>query len=626
MMFKKIMSFFLILSICQTQIFAYTQSAEYVVKFSQVKNNISSIYKEKGYLTEDDFRSALPSMIDEINNLLFSSSSVNEVALEIVNKTINEAVEEKKKTEFIPKNSNTLMNQNNSAFGKAYELGYNDDDGIYVGFLENHLSAVSRGYYAKKYSEYNKEDGIKKDYIVLGKANFLDDLSTSLYDYKINSKQKLIQPLLLSYFNYTDTYSNFKAPETYQENKFGWNGLLKVYGEEQKDIKSKLSSFSSPLSGMEGRNFSTLVNGSNSIFLEDGKVFHYKTKEFNEELFTHISMANTFMANNNLKRGFLMAPTNNINNYNISSHKRCSGKIRKRCYYWQELKYKGGLDVYTMSFLDETYMDDWSQISYLNRNIITGPVVVPTMIPINSYAKLPSINSENYGLLYSTNYAGSIGGQGMYSFPLFSLDGLNGTSRNVKSDEYKVSGWSMLAVVLFTVVGMVAFSMVGAVAGVIVYQNLLKSKSMNSSAEAMNDIENREVTKLANSILIQTDSVEKAQELLDSSVLYGLMSNSNNYDLNKNFMSNTFHNLATKYAKNDLSQVSSYFFETNIPILKQLDNGSKYWKSSHKNGIISGYRDGFSNDGRGIVGGSEYGSFYNMKVMFRDITRQYIGY
>lgn len=625
-MFKKIMSIFLILSICHSQVFAYTQSAEYVVKFSQVKNNIKTIYKEKGYLTEQDYKDALPNMITELNDLLFSSSTINEVSLEIINKTINEALSEKKKTEFVPKIANTLMDQRHSAFGKAYELGYNDDDGIYVGFLENHLSAVSRGYYAKKYSKYNKEDGIKKDYIILGKANFLDDLATSLYDYKVNSKHNVVQPLLLSYFNYTDTYSNFQEPETYKENQFGWNGLLKISGEEQENIKSKLNSFNSPLSGMEGRNFSTLVGGSNNLFLEGGKVFHYKTKEFNEELFTHISMANTFMANNNLKRGFLMAPTNNINNYTISSHQRCSGKVRKRCYYWQVLTYKGGLDVYSMSFLDESYMDDWSQISYLNRNIITGPIVLPTMAPINSYAKLPSVNSENYGFLYSSNYAGSIGGQGMYNFPLFGIDGLTSSTRTVKSAEFKKSGWSMLAVVIFSVVGFASFGVIGLVAGVIVYQDLLKGKSMNKSANAMSDIEHRQVSSLANSILIQADTVEKAEELLESSVLYGLMSNSNNYDLNKNFMSNTYHNLASKHAKNDLSEVPSSFFETEIPILKQLDDGPKFWGSGHKNGIISGYRDGFANDGRGMVSGNQYGSFYNMRVMFRDITKQYIGY
>lgn len=45
-------------------------------------------------------------------------------------------------------------------------------------------------------------------------------------------------------------------------------------------------------------------------------------------------------------------------------------------YILAELTYTGGLNVYSMSFLDESYMDDWSEISYLNRDIVTGSVTV----------------------------------------------------------------------------------------------------------------------------------------------------------------------------------------------------------------------------------------------------------
>lgn len=627
-MFRKIMSIFLILSICHTQIYAFSQQAEYVVKYAYLQNNVNKYFAEKHFNDKNSFNSALPGMINDINNFLFNNN-IEEVSLEIINKTVNDSVELKKRTEFIPKQANTLMNQDDSAFGKAYELGYADDDGIYVGFLENHLSAVSRGYYAKKYSNFNKEDGIKKDYIVLGKANFLEDIATALYDYKINSKHSTIQPLLLSYFNYVDTYANFNEPDSYKENSFGWNGLLRtdVGNPDLYSIKQKLNSFASPITTMEKRDFGTLIGGSNKVFNEDGRVFHYKTKEFNEELFGHISMANTYMANNNLKRGYILAPSKNLNNYHITNHQRCSGKIRKRCYYWQNLNYTGGMDVYTMSFLDETYMDDWSNISYLNRNIITGSVVVPTMVPVNSYAKLPSVNSENYGLLYSSNYAGSIGGHGLYSFPLFGISGLNGTERFVKSAEFKKSGWTMLAIIIAVVVtGVLVGGITGIVVAVIMYQDLLKSSNQGKNAQNLNEQENRTVTDLANSVLIQAEDEEKAKELLDSSVLYGIMSNVNNYNLNKNFMSNTYHNEASKYAKNNLSEVSSSFFETSIPILDALDQGTKFWKSAHKEALISGYRNAFANDGRNMIRSGGYASFYDMRAIFRDITREYIGY
>lgn len=626
-MYKKILSIFLIITIFQTQIFAYTQSTEYVINYAVMKKGIKEVYR-----TDKVNDINYSSVLDNLNQKLFSSSNINEVMVEIINKTINESVDEKKRTEFIPKNSNTLVDQTNSAFGKSYSLNYNDDDGIYVGFLENHLSAVSRGYYAKKYSEFDKNDGLKKDFIILGKADFLEDLSIALYDYKINSNHKVIQPLLLSYLNYTDSYINFKEPETYKENSFGWNGLLKVdvssVGEDDKEkIKSKLNSFNSPITSMSKRNFGTLINGTNGMFQENGKVFHYKTNEVNEELFTHLSMANTFMANNNLKRGFLFKPSKALNNYKIKDQKVCSGKIRKKCTYWQELTYTGGLDVYSMSFLDESYMDDWSEISYLNRDIVTGSVTVPTMVPVNSYAKLPSVNSENYGFLYSTNYAGSIGGYGLYSFPLFGIDGLTITTQTVKSDSFVKKTWSKLAMVLMAVVITVFFGVfIGAGVAIAVYKNLSKQYNFNGESKNLSPEQNRDLANMSNSLFAQTDNKEEENEIMLSTVLYGLMSNNQNYDINKNFMSNSYHNEASKRAKNDLSEVKSSYFGQRIPILENLDKANQFWDSDRKNKLINGYKNAFYNDGSNMVGSGDYASFYDMKRIFRDITRQYIGY
>lgn len=656
-MLNKLFSIFLILTVLITQTYAIEQSTEYVINISTIKNSAKTTYYNQA-TNNIDYTNLLNSM----NSTLFNSDT-DEVMLEIINKSSNNVINEKRKTDFLPKGSDSLIKQEDSMFGKTFELNYNDDDGMYVGFIENHLSTVSRGYYVKKYSEFDKNDGIKKDFIILGKANFVDDLTNALYDYKNNSKNGKTQPLLLSYFNYADTYVNFKEPYDYQENSFGWNGLINTNnGENTKDnIKTKLFSLKLPINLIEKRGFDDLINGSNALFQENGKVFHYKTNEGNEELFTHISMANTFMANNNLKRGFLFKPSNSINNYKFGQGKRCHGKWKKVCYYWQTVNYTGGMDVYTTSFLDETYLDDWTEISYLNRDIITGSVTVPTIVPVNTYAKLPSVNSENYGFLYSTNYAGSIGGKGLYSYPVYSIDGLNGVDRNVKSDEYKVSGFGVLALIVLggLALAMVYFAgpsalqflqtvaakgaavlamnlnvaaLVGGIGGGLAIGGVLYLLShmfqkMNTNVDiALTNEQNRQIIDLSNNITTQAGNEEELVELAESATLQGLITNASNYNASKNFMSNTFHNEAIKHSKNNVSDISASFFGTQIPILNNMDNQRKFWKSEHKNGIISGYKSAFYNDGKNPTTGNEYGAFYNMEAMFRSLTKQYIGY
>lgn len=71
--------------------------------------------------------------------------------------------------------------------------------------------------------------------------------------------------------------------------------------------------------------------------------------------------------------------------------------------------------------------------------------------------------------------------------------------------------------------------------------------------------------------LLKTDNKEEENEIMLSTVLYGLMSNNQNYDINKNFMSNSYHNEASKEAKNDLSEVKSSYFGQIYKFLENLD-------------------------------------------------------
>ena len=56
-----------------------------------------------------------------------------------------------------------------------------------------------------------------------------------------------------------------------------------------------------------------------------------------------MSLSNAFMANNNIKRGFLFKPSNPYNNFKFQSHQRCVKKVLKSCIkyeFWQTVDYK----------------------------------------------------------------------------------------------------------------------------------------------------------------------------------------------------------------------------------------------------------------------------------------------
>ena len=82
-MYKKILSIFLIITIFQTQIFAYTQSTEYVINYAVMKKGIKEVYH-----TDKVNDINYSSVLDNLNQKLFSSSNINEVMVEIINKTI----------------------------------------------------------------------------------------------------------------------------------------------------------------------------------------------------------------------------------------------------------------------------------------------------------------------------------------------------------------------------------------------------------------------------------------------------------------------------------------------------------------------------------------------------------
>lgn len=653
-MFKKILSIFLMFTIITTQTAMAAESAEYTYKIYSVVNNSKQLISEVNNASSINYSS----LFNNMSNLLFDNNYEN-VVLEIINKTTNAMIEEKKKTEFLPKNANTLVDQSDSIFGKTFELDYNDDDGMYVGFIENHLSTLSRGYYIKKYSEFDKSDGVEKEYVEMGKANFVNDMAQSLFDYKLLKKTDKVQPLLLSYLNYNATYANFVAPSSYTENSYGWNGLINLNSGENtvRDIKNKLLSLKSSQNKIQNRDFATLTGEDNRLFMENGKVLNYRTNTSNEELFAHLSMANTFMANNNIKRGFMFKPVNSLNNYKFDSFKKCSGKIRKKCTYWQELDYTGGLDVYTMSFLDESYMDDWKEITYKNSDIVGGSVVVPTMVPVNSYANLPSVNSENYGFLYSTNYAGSVGGYGIYNYPVNTITGVNDSNRHVKSDTIQTKGWTMLALIIMAVavvalapfaiaavgalslqfgaIGVMIFTVgeialfagtVGALAATIYILKHLHKDADSGTILKMNESQIRATVELSNSIIPQSSDEYGSLELAESSVLNGLITNTSLANIKKNFMSNTFHDIANTHAKNNLSAVPASYFGSSIGIIDSMDQNPKFWKSKHINGIINGYKNSFYNDGKNASTGSKYGAFYNMKTIYRNLVKEYTGY
>lgn len=622
MFIKKSINIFIVFIMIFTQTIASANEAKYKLEYFYVKNN------ENIKISETTSNSLnYSALLDNLNNNLFSmnDSNGNAILLAITNNEVTKHMNEVKKGDFVLKGTDSLVNHKDSAFGKTFELDYNDEDGVYIGFIENHLSSVSRGYYIKKYTKFDKVDGIQKEYIMFGKANFLEDFSKNLVNYMDNNKVSNIQPLLLSYYNYLSTYSEFSAPGQgapensegiYRNNSFGWNGLINLNQNNNtyNSVYNKLNQLTLPYSSVQGQSLATLTNGSNKLFLENGKVFQYKPTNGAEEIVAHMSLSNAFMANNNIKRGFLFKPTNPYNNFRFQSHQRCVKRVLKSCVkyeFWQTVDYKDGLDVYTSNFLDENFMDDWSLIPYQNADFMTGSVVLPTMIPVNSYAKLPSLNVENYGYLYLSNYSGSLGGHGKYGYNLFNIGGVKGGNKHIESSRISKSNWGK-----FIAIGIgVLF---GPIIGVISYEFLRKSFSNTAFNKTINqDFSN--INAVSNNIITQYASNEEREEILNSPIMFGLMSNFNNFDMNKNFLSSTFHSQAIIHARNDINIRQDYFFKQ-IPILEVMDKSSQFWKTQHKNQVIAGYRDNFYNDGR------NGGSFYSMKTIVRDIAKQYTGY
>lgn len=622
MKIKNILNLFIVFALISTQTVLSANEVKYKLEYFYVKNNENIPINETETNTIN-----YSSILDDLNNKLFSMNDSNGqgVLLAITNNEVKKHMEQMKTTDFVLKGTDSLIKHNDSAFGKTFELDYNDEDGIYVGFIENHLSSVSRGYYMKKYTKFDKKDGIQKEYIYFGKANFLEDLSSNLVNYMDNNKVDNIQPLLLSYYNYLSTYINFSAPGDgapengegiYRKNDFGWNGLINLSEKDNSydTVYNKLKSLSLPYSVVQGQSLSSLTNDSNKLFIENGKVFQYKPSNGAEELVAHMSLSNAFMANNNIKRGFLFKPSNPYNNFKFKSHKRCVKRVLKSCIkyeFWQTVTYKDGLDVYTSNFLDENFMDDWTLIPYQNADFMTGSVVLPTMIPVNSYAKLPSLNSENYGFLYLSNYSGSLGGHGKYAYNLFSIGGVNGGNKVIESS--RISKWN-LAKIISVVVGVVF----GPAAGVVLYQFIRKSFS-NSAFNKTIKQDYSNINAVANNIVTQYASDEEREEILSSPIMLGLMSNYSNFDMNKNFLSSSFHSQAIAHARNDINITQDYFFKQ-IPIIDGMQQASDFWKQKHINMVISSYRDNLYNDGR------NGGQFYSMKTMVRDIVRQYTGY
>ncbi len=622
MKIKSILNLFIVFTLISTQTILSANEAKYKLEYFYVKNNENIKISETTTNTIN-----YSSILDDLNNKLFSMNDSNGqgVLLAITNNEVKKHMDQMKTTDFVLKGTDSLIKHNDSAFGKTFELDYNDEDGIYIGFIENHLSSVSRGYYMKKYTKFDKADGVQKEYIYFGKANYLEDLSSNLVNYMNNNKVDNIQPLLLSYYNYLSTYVNFSAPGDgapensegiYKNNDFGWNGLINLNEKDNSynTVYNKLNSLSLPYSSAQGQSLSSLTNGSNKLFLENGKVFQYKPANGAEELVAHMSLSNAFMANNNIKRGFLFKPSNPYNNFKFKSHQRCVKKVLKSCIkyeFWQTVTYKDGLDVYTSNFLDENFMDDWTLIPYQNADFMTGSVVLPTMIPVNSYAKLPSLNVENYGYLYLSNYSGSLGGHGKYKYDLFNIGGVKGGKKIIESE--RISKWN-LAKIISVVVGVVF----GPAAGVILYQFIRKSFDYSAFNKTINQNYSN-INTVANNIVTQYTSEEEREEILNSPIMFGLMSNYSNFDMNKNFLSSSFHSQAIAHAKNDINIRQDYFFKQ-IPIIEVMQKSSKFWKQEHIDNVISSYRDNFYNDGR------NGGQFYSMKRIVRDIIKQYTGY
>lgn len=591
------------------------------------QNHDKDELKNKMYEKFDtnQFDGKLTSYIDLANDILFNKSlGANEVIIEIMNREVNKKIDEKKKTEFITKTSSSLINQSDSSFGRVYELESNDEDGIYMGILESRISALSKGYYVKKWTEYNKDDGYLRDFIKIGKANFVDDVAETLYQYKNINKQGENQPLMLSYAAYMNTYSKFKEPSSYSHN--GFNGLLKVNGNTQSEIRNNLMSQSMSIDSLEGKKFNELSVGNSKVFQENGEVFHYRIPDLNEQLMTHISMANTFMANNNIKRGYMFNNTDSMNNFSMWKDRKCKRKVLKKCvqyWYWLVMDYYGGLDVYSMQFLDENFMDKWNDIPYTNRNAINNFVTNPTIAPIYTEAKMPSINSENYGTLFATSYVGSIGGKGLYNFPLFEVDINSGQNGRLLSD--KKSFWSLglLTVIIAAVLTFITFgiflAVIIAIVGLVIY---FKSKvpSLNRSEFSIKAIQ--DVIGDSNSILTQSNSKEGDEELKKSITYNALLNSTASFSIMKNFMSNNFHTEASSRGVKELSSVPKTFFSNatkdspDIPYIKAMKQNSQFWKPKHHEIIASRYMNNFKSSGE----------FYSPKKMFRSIIKNYLGY
>lgn len=280
-----------------------------------------------------------------------------------------------------------------------------------------------------------------------------------------------------SMFNYLNADGSFKTetaaeitttPVVEQGSKIqtnlpidSWYGYLdlnlKTDTTTIQQIHSKLFALSLPISnadyGPEGKNKYTKAtvtgDGSNNLFLKNGYVFNFESVSDNFNLMTHLSIAESFMANNNIKRGYFYESTQSSGKF--SSHKKCSGKIRKKCYYWQELKTTSKpIDVYNISFVDESYMDNWQGADHQNTNAKESAMLVPTMIPVNTYANIPTLNEDKYGMFYATSYSGTIGGGDM-NFDLFATPGITGGDK-YKSNVKKVSSWGILAIIILVVI------------------------------------------------------------------------------------------------------------------------------------------------------------------------------
>jgi hypothetical protein len=158
----------------------------------------------------------------------------------------------------------------------------------------------------------------------------------------------------------------------------------------------------------------------NPMFVNEGLIYNFSSMDDQTNLNAHLSMASTFMAHKKIKRGFLMANVFSEADYTLNSH--LHHKATKIKDLWNQLRarvdhrisrtvsseIKVSPKVYSLSYIDEVFPENWTLAPFSSSNFETGAMVLMSVVPIHTFAKVPRATSENHILGYIATDLGHI--------------------------------------------------------------------------------------------------------------------------------------------------------------------------------------------------------------------------